>query len=102
MSDEHGTFEHADHTSPRKEHGYCTDDMARLLVVTSREADPSAVAIELARKALRFVAGAQGVRGDCRNRRARDGRWRGPYVVKDCGAKACGDWARPPPAARTT
>ena len=69
MSDEHGTFEHADHTSPRKEHGYCTDDMARLLVVTSRETDPSAVAIELARKALRFVAGAQGVRGDCRNRR---------------------------------
>ena len=88
MSDEYGTFEHADHTNPRKEHGYCTDDMARLLVVTSREADPSAEAIELARKALRFVAGAQGVRGDCRNRRDRDGRWRGTYGVDDCWGRS--------------
>jgi hypothetical protein len=88
ISDEHGTFEHADHTSPRREHGYCTDDMARLLVVTSREADPSAVAIELARKALRFVAGAQGVGGDFRNRRDRDGRWRGPYGVGDCWGRS--------------
>jgi hypothetical protein len=88
MSDDHGTFEHADHTTPRGEHGYCTDDMARLLVVTSREADPSAVAIELARKALRFVAGAQGVRGDCRNRRDRDGGWRGPYSVEDCWGRS--------------
>jgi hypothetical protein len=88
ISDEHGTFEHADHTSPRTEHGYCTDDMARLLVVTSREADPSAVVIELARKALRFVAGAQGVGGDFRNRRDRDGRWRGPYGVGDCWGRS--------------
>ena len=88
MSDERGTFEHADHTSPRREHGYCTDDMARLLVVTSREPDPSAVAIELARKALRFVAGAQGARGDCRNRRDKDGRWSGPYTVEDCWGRS--------------
>jgi len=88
MSDERGTFEHADHTSPRREHGYCTDDMARLLVVASREEDPSALAIELARKALRFVAGAQGVRGDCRNRRDRDGRWRGAYGVEDCWGRS--------------
>ncbi len=88
MSDDIGTFEHADHTRPRKEHGYCTDDMARLLVVTSREADPSAVVIELARKALRFVAAAQGGRGDCRNRRDSNGRWRGPYGVEDCWGRS--------------
>jgi hypothetical protein len=88
MSDEHGTFEHADHTRPRRELGYCTDDMARLLVVTSRETEPSAVTTELARKALRFVTGAQGVRGDCRNRRGRDGRWHGPYSVEDCWGRS--------------
>ncbi len=88
MSDEHGTFEHADHTSPRREHGYCTDDMARVLVVTSREPDPSATTTELARKALRFVAGAQGARGDCRNRRDKEGKWRGPYTVEDCWGRS--------------
>ena len=41
MTDDCATFEHADHASPRREHGYCTDDMARVLVVTSREPEPS-------------------------------------------------------------
>ena len=60
MTDEYGTFEHADHASPRREHGYCTDDMARLLVVTSREPEPGQSVADLAAKALRFVAEAQG------------------------------------------
>ena len=38
MTDRYGTFEHADHATPRPEHGYCVDDMARLLLVTSRDA----------------------------------------------------------------
>ena len=37
MTDERGTFEHAVFAEPRPEHGYCTDDMARVLVVASRE-----------------------------------------------------------------
>ena len=40
MSDDIGTFEHADHVEPRREHGYCTDDMARVLVVVAREPRP--------------------------------------------------------------
>ncbi len=39
MTDEHGTFEHALFTQPRTEHGYCSDDMARVLVVAAREPD---------------------------------------------------------------
>ena len=35
MTDERGTFEHALFSEPRPEHGYCTDDMARVLVVAS-------------------------------------------------------------------
>ena len=31
LCDDHGLFEHADGTTPRPEHGYCTDDNARLL-----------------------------------------------------------------------
>ncbi len=37
MTDGRGTFEHALYREPRPEHGYCTDDMARVLVVTARE-----------------------------------------------------------------
>lgn len=88
MTDEHGTFEHADHTVPRKEHGYCTDDMARVLVVTCRQPGPSALVVELARKAMRFVANAQDVRGDCRNRKDSGGHWHGPYGVEDCWGRS--------------
>ena len=37
MTDGRGTFEHALYREPRPEHGYCTDDMARVLVVATRE-----------------------------------------------------------------
>ena len=40
MSDDIGTFEHADHTAARRHEGYCTDDMARLLVAVAREPQP--------------------------------------------------------------
>ena len=40
MTDERGTFEHALFSEPRPEHGYCSDDMARVLVVAAREARP--------------------------------------------------------------
>lgn len=84
MTDQYGTYEHADHAVPRREHGYCTDDVARLLVVATREPKPSVAVDQLARAALRFVADAQGATGDCRNRRSANGRWRGRHTVEDC------------------
>ena len=39
LSNELGIFEHAEGTRRRVEHGLCTDDNARLLVVASRERD---------------------------------------------------------------
>jgi len=98
MTDRYGTYEHADGSAPRPEHGYCTDDMARVLVVASREPDPSQPVSDLARQALRFVADAQGPGGDCRNRRDRQGQWRGPYEVGDPWAGAFGASAQLPPA----
>jgi len=37
MSDDCGVFEHARHDRPRREEGYCVDDVARALVVLARE-----------------------------------------------------------------
>ena len=84
LCDRHGIFEHADHTTPRREHGYCTDDMARLLVVTSRQPGEEHDVEVLNRMSLRFVIGAQGPRGDCRNRMDSTGMWRGRFVTDDC------------------
>ena len=99
MTDEHGTFEHADYTTPRREHGYCTDDMARVLVVTSREPHPDSLVSSLAETALRFLVEAQGVRGDCRNRRSSRGVWHGRRGVEDCWGRSL--WGLGTAAARS-
>ena len=88
MADQRGLFEHADHTTPRRRHGYCTDDMARLLVVTSREPNPDPVVSGLAGTALRFLVDAQGETGDCHNRMDDRGRWRDRRSVDDCWGRS--------------
>jgi hypothetical protein len=59
LSDDTGVFEHARHATVRREHGYCTDDVARGLVVISREADPPAEIVRLAERYLAFLTHAQ-------------------------------------------
>lgn len=88
LTDRYGTFEHADHATRRREHGYCTDDVARLLVVTSREPSPTSLVRQLARGALRFVVEAQQPSGTCRNRRASDGTWQDDAGVDDCWGRS--------------
>ncbi|MEQ1700297.1 MAG: glycosyltransferase, partial [Ilumatobacteraceae bacterium] len=87
MSDQRGLFEHAEGTEFRVEHGYCTDDNARLLVVTSRDPDVGA-AHQLSRMALHFVRGAQDNDGRCRNRMDPTGRWTDAGTVEDCWGRA--------------
>lgn len=91
MSDEIGIFEHADHAMPRREHGYCTDDVARLLIVATREQDRTHAVRELSRTAFRFVASAQSTTGRIRNRRSTNGRWHGRRGVDDCWGRSL--WA---------
>ena len=91
MSDSIGLFEHADHAAPRREHGYCTDDMARVLIVAVREPDRSQAVRELARTAYRFVAASQSTTGRTRNRRSANGRWTDRYGVEDCWGRSL--WA---------
>ena len=52
MSDGIGMFEHADHAEPRREEGYCTDDVARLLIVAVREPAHGQAVRELGRTAF--------------------------------------------------
>ena len=87
LSDDRGLFEHADHTTLRAEHGYCTDDNARLLAITSREADiglPS----PLSRLALDFVLDAQDNSGRFRNRMNAAGAWTDEPSTDDCWGRS--------------
>jgi hypothetical protein len=87
MSDQRGIFEHADGTVRRLEHGYCTDDNARLLLVTSRFPDVGA-AHQLSRLALHFVRGAQDSDGRVRNRMDQKGLWTDVGTTKDWWGRA--------------
>lgn len=68
----HGLFEHAKLREPRPEHGYCTDDNARALVVTAGLDTPAARRIF--ERCLEFVVRAHTPAG-WRNRLSRGGRW---------------------------
>jgi hypothetical protein len=87
MSDRRGLFEHADRLARREQHGYCTDDNARLLIVTSREPDTGAVH-RLGRMALQFVLDAQAADGQCHNRMNDAGKWTDEPAVEDCWGRS--------------
>jgi hypothetical protein len=84
LTDRRGTFEHASFAEPRPEHGYCTDDMARVLVVATREPDTGGEVNGLAGLAVRFLNEAQAFTGACRNRMDNTGRWTDEPTFEDC------------------
>ncbi len=75
MSDDTGLLEHAHGAVPRRWCGYCVDDVARGLVVVSREEHPSPEVARLAERYLAFVAHALAPDGRCHNRLGYDRRW---------------------------
>jgi hypothetical protein len=88
MSDERGTFEHALFSAPRPEHGYCTDDMARVLVVAVRERCTAPAMRSLATLSVGFLLDALDPRGKCRNRMNRSGAWEDPPALDDCWGRS--------------
>jgi hypothetical protein len=84
LTDDRGLFEHALHAVPRREHGYCVDDVARGLVVMCREQQPGEATRRLARCYLAFVLDALDPTGACHNRMGVDGQW--------SDEAAAGDW----------
>ena len=83
MTDGRGTFEHALFAQPRTEHGYCSDDMARVLVVAARQPDHAPEMRSLAMLSLRFLQDALDSQGRCRNRMNRIGAWEDSPAVDD-------------------
>jgi hypothetical protein len=88
LSDDRGIFEHALHGTPRREHGYCVDDVARGLVVTCREPRPGPAVRRLARGYLGFVLDALDPTGACHNRMATGGQWRDEAGLGDWWGRA--------------
>jgi glycosyltransferase involved in cell wall biosynthesis len=72
LSDGSGVFEHAKLTVPRREHGSCTDDVARALVAVMREPERCPELERLAETCLSFLERAQLPDGRFRNRRSPD------------------------------
>jgi hypothetical protein len=98
MSDGTGLFEHARLTVPRRDHGYCVDDVARGLIVVSRQPAPEPALADLADRYLRFVLSAQAPDGRMHNRLGPDRRWHDQPGLDDCWGRAL--WALGTVAAR--
>jgi len=75
-------------SDPRPEHGFCTDDNARALVVVSQpETSPDEVA-DLAATYLGFVLDARAGSGRFHNRCRADGVWLDEFGGDDCQGRA--------------
>jgi hypothetical protein len=83
LTDRRGTLEHAMLAEPLPEHGYCTDDVARVLVVATRDESGDRALNGLAGLALRFLDEAQALTGACRNRMDSTGRWVDEPALED-------------------
>ncbi len=75
LTDRRGTLGHARLAEPLPQHGYCTDDVARVLIVSTRDHGPNRILNGLAGVALRFLNDAQALTGACRNRMDGTGSW---------------------------
>jgi hypothetical protein len=91
LSDELGLFEHAKFDRPRREHGYCVDDVARGLLIGVREPAPSPELARLTETYLRFIEASLAPDGMLHNRRNVDGQWTDEAGVGDWWGRAL--WA---------
>ncbi len=86
LTDAGGLYEHALLTTPRPEHGYCVDDVARALVLLCRE--PLDDGDDLRSQYRAFVLASQTPDGRVRNRIGVDETWAGAGTVDDCWGRA--------------
>ncbi|GLY94378.1 glycosyltransferase [Actinoplanes sp. NBRC 103695] len=100
LSDDVGLLEHARNATPRREHGYCVDDVARGLLVACRERQPTGAVVTLSERYLAFCTHALGPDGQCRNRLGYDRRWLDEPSTGDWWGRAL--WGLGTAAARST
>ena len=91
MSDDLGIWQFARGAEPDHQYGYCTDDVARAIVVDvlhCRELPPASLESSL-RRSLRFLSEAfNRESGRFLNLRQADGRWLDADASEDCHARA--------------
>ncbi len=75
MTSSIGLWEHALYSTPRIEHGFCTDDNARAVILLNRESELSSVMLEKYRIYLQFLQAAALEDSGFHNRRRADGTW---------------------------
>lgn len=83
LTDQRGTLKYARAAMPLPERGYCTDDVAWMLVVVTRDHGPNRTLNGLAGLALRFLNDAQALTGACRNRMDSAGDWMDEPALED-------------------
>lgn len=88
LSGPFGTYEHAEFDRPRVGLGYCTDDVARVVIVLQRESQLTEPLRTLLARSLRFVRSAQCADGSFRNRRDQLGVFHGPSSNRDWWGRA--------------
>lgn len=86
-----GLWEHALYSTPRFEHGYCTDDNARAIILLDREPDLPSSLMEMYRIYLQFLQDAALQGGGFHNRRRADGSWADTLGSDDSQGRAI--WA---------
>ena len=92
LCDERGIFEHCSHEQPRREHGYCVDDVARALIVLEREeSDDPRIARAMAVLSA-FMETSQQSDGRVINRCDVDGVWHGDASTDDHWGRALWCW----------
>ncbi len=75
LTDDHGIFEHALLDVPRREHGYCVDDVARALIVVVRDPDQDSDLRRLREIYVSFLEAALAEKGLAHNRMNEHGEW---------------------------
>jgi hypothetical protein len=88
MSDSRALFEHADFDKPRKEHGYCVDDVARALLLLERNNSQDPQLRELTQLYFDFISEAQSADGHFANRCNVSGIWTSPAEMGDHWGRA--------------
>ncbi|MDP2014893.1 MAG: glycosyltransferase [Actinomycetota bacterium] len=92
LCDERGLFEHCDYDQPRREHGYCVDDVARALIVCEREQTTDAGLLKVMDMLSRFMVQAQQSDGRVINRCDVFGVWHGEASTDDHWGRALWCW----------
>jgi hypothetical protein len=98
LTDNIGLVQHAEGVVPLHADGYSVDDVARGLLVVSREPSPPQELIVLGRRYLYFLAQAQVTGGKFRNHLGHDRQWQGHPGTED--GWGCSLWALGTAAAR--